>query len=194
MTRVAIALGSNLGDRERYLREAITALQPSIDRLRVSTFHDTAPVGVGPQPTFLNATAVGETSLSARALLETLLAVERDLGRERPFPGAPRTADLDLILYGDEIIDEGPSLIVPHPRFRERRFVLEPLAEIAPDWRDPVTGQTVEELLRNLTSVGATQCVAPPRSMCARALLEQPRHAFFKHRIDRRDQHECHER
>jgi 2-amino-4-hydroxy-6-hydroxymethyldihydropteridine diphosphokinase len=151
LTRVAIALGSNLGDRDRYLRSAIAALQPSISNMRVSTFHDTAPVGVGPQPTFLNATVVGETSLGARALLDTLLAVERDLGRERPFPGAPRTVDLDLILYGDAVIDEAPSLIVPHPRFRERRFVLEPLAEIAPDWRDPVTGKTVEELLRNLT-------------------------------------------
>jgi len=152
LTRVAIALGSNLGDREDYLRSALDALRSSIDRLRVSTFHDTAPVGVGPQPTFLNAAAVGETSISARALLDTLLAVERDLGRERPFPGAPRTLDLDLILYGDAIIDEAPSLIVPHPRFRERRFVLEPLAEIAPDWRDPITGQTVEELLRRLTA------------------------------------------
>jgi 2-amino-4-hydroxy-6-hydroxymethyldihydropteridine diphosphokinase len=152
LTRVAIALGSNLGDREDYLQSAITALEPSVHRLRVSTFHDTAPVGVGPQPTFLNATAVGETSLSARALLETLLSVERDLGRERPFPGAPRTVDLDLILYDDAIIDEAPSLIVPHPRFRERRFVLQPLAEIAPDWRDPVTGKTVEELLRTLTA------------------------------------------
>ena len=151
MTRVAIALGSNLGDREQYLRSAIAALQPSIQQLRVSTFHDTAPVGVGPQPTFLNAMAVGETSLTAQALLDTLLAIERDLGRERPFPGAPRTLDLDLILYDEAIIDEAPSLIVPHPRFRERRFVLEPLAEIAPDWRDPITGQTVEELLRNLT-------------------------------------------
>jgi 2-amino-4-hydroxy-6-hydroxymethyldihydropteridine diphosphokinase len=152
VTRVAIALGSNLGDREDYLRSALDALKPAIDRLRVSTFHDTAPVGVGPQPTFLNAAAVGETSLSARSLLETLLAIERDLGRERPFPGAPRTLDLDLILYGDAIIDQAPSLIVPHPRFRERRFVLEPLVEIAPDWRDPVTGQTVEELLRTLTA------------------------------------------
>lgn len=148
MTRVAVALGSNLGHREGYLRSAIEALSRSLERLRVSTFHDTAPVGVGPQPTFLNAAAVGETSLSARALLETLLAVERDLGRERPFPGAPRTLDLDLILYDAAIIDEGPTLIVPHPRFRERRFVLEPLSEIAPDWRDPVTGQTIQELLR----------------------------------------------
>jgi 2-amino-4-hydroxy-6-hydroxymethyldihydropteridine diphosphokinase len=133
------------------LHSAIAALQPSIQNLRVSTFHDTAPVGVGPQPTFLNATAVGETSLKAQDLLDTLLAIERDLGRERPFPGAARTLDLDLILYGDAIIDEAPSLVVPHPRYKERRFVLEPLAEIAPDWRDPVTGQTVEELLRLLT-------------------------------------------
>jgi 2-amino-4-hydroxy-6-hydroxymethyldihydropteridine diphosphokinase len=152
LTRVAIALGSNLGDRKGYLQSAIAALQPSIQNLRVSTFHDTAPVGVGPQPTFLNATAVGETSLKAQDLLDTLLAIERDLGRERPFPGAARTLDLDLILYGDAIIDEAPSLVVPHPRFTERRFVLEPLAEIAPDWRDPVTGKTVEELLRTLSA------------------------------------------
>ena len=152
MTRVAVALGSNLGDREGYLHSAVAALAPSIHHLRVSTFHDTAPVGVGPQPVFLNAVAVGETSLSARALLDTLLGVERDLGRERPFPGAARTLDLDLILYGDAVIDDGPGLIVPHPRFRERRFVLEPLSEIAPDWRDPMTGRTVEELLRLLSS------------------------------------------
>ena len=152
MTRVAVALGSNLGDREAYLRSALAALASSVHQLRVSTFHDTAPVGVGPQPTFLNAAAVGETSMSARSLLDTLLAIERDLGRERPFAGAPRTLDLDLILYGETVLDEAPSLIVPHPRFRERRFVLEPLSEIAPDWRDPVTGRTVEELLRNLTA------------------------------------------
>ena len=151
MARVAIALGSNLGDRDSHLRTAIAALEPSLHQLRVSTFHDTAPVGVGLQPTFLNAAAVGESSLSARAMLETLLAIERDLGRERPFPGAPRTLDLDLIFYDEAIIDEAPSLIVPHPRFRERRFVLEPLSEIAPDWRDPVTGRSVEELLRALS-------------------------------------------
>jgi 2-amino-4-hydroxy-6-hydroxymethyldihydropteridine diphosphokinase len=152
VTRVAVALGSNLGDREGHLRSAIAALESSIRHLRVSTFHDTAPVGVGPQPTFLNAAAVGETSLPAKTLLDTLLAIEKDLGRERPFPGASRTLDLDLILYDDAVIDEGPTLIVPHPRFRERRFVLEPLSEIAPDWRDPVTGRTVEELLRLLSS------------------------------------------
>jgi 2-amino-4-hydroxy-6-hydroxymethyldihydropteridine diphosphokinase len=149
MTPVAIALGSNLGDRERYLRNAITAIAPIVQNLRVSTFHDTAPVGVGHQPTFLNAAAVGESALSALDLLGALLAIEQKYGRERPFPGAARTLDLDLILY-DGAIERSPELTLPHPRFRERRFVLAPLAEIAPDWRDPVTGRSIEELLRAL--------------------------------------------
>ncbi|MBI2829011.1 MAG: 2-amino-4-hydroxy-6-hydroxymethyldihydropteridine diphosphokinase [Acidobacteria bacterium] len=149
--RVAIALGSNLGDRERYLREALAELAFSIGDLRVSVFHETDPVGVGYQPRFLNAAATGLTGLPARILLDMLLDVERRFGRERPHPGAPRTLDLDLILYGDRIIDE-PELNVPHPRFRDRRFVLEPLAEIAADWVDPVTGQTVGELLKQVVA------------------------------------------
>ena len=95
---------------------------------------------------FLNAAATGESELSARAALDALLVVEQQLGRERPYIGAPRTIDLDLILYGDSVINE-PGLMVPHPRFRERRFVLQPLAEIAADWIDPVTGKTIGELL-----------------------------------------------
>src|SRR5206468_1037488 len=124
LARVAIALGSNLGDRERHLREAIAALRPLIRDLRVSTFYDTAPVGVAAQPRYLNAAATGETALSAPDLLARLLDIERQFGRERPHWGAPRTLDLDLVLYGDAIVEE-PGLSVPHPRFRERRFVLE---------------------------------------------------------------------
>jgi 2-amino-4-hydroxy-6-hydroxymethyldihydropteridine diphosphokinase len=150
VTPVAIALGSNLGDREQHLRDAIASLTPFVHSLRVSTFHDTAPVGVpGPQPIYLNAAVVGDTALSAHELLDTLLEIETSLGRVRPFANAPRTLDLDLILYDAEI-ETSERLSLPHPRFRERRFVLAPLAEIAPDWRDPVTGKSVEELLRAL--------------------------------------------
>ena len=149
-----VGLGSNLGDRQAHLDLAIAHLARHLAALRVSSVHETDPVGVpGDQPRFLNAVAVGETTLDARALLGELLAIEREAGRERPYAGAARTLDLDLILFGDGIIDE-PQLTVPHPRFRERRFVLEPLVEIAPGLRDPVTGRTVVELLGDLRAGG----------------------------------------
>ena len=151
MTPVAIALGSNLGDRDGNLREAARRMTRFIGRLQLSSFHDTEPVGVGEQPRFLNAAAVGETTLGARELLGELLAVEEALGRARPYPGAPRTVDLDLILYNAAVIEE-PLLAVPHPRFRERRFVLEPLAEVAAEWIDPVSGRTIRELLESLAA------------------------------------------
>jgi 2-amino-4-hydroxy-6-hydroxymethyldihydropteridine diphosphokinase len=149
MTPVAIALGSNLGDRERNLRQAAERLAASLLDLRLSSFHETDPVGVGAQPKFLNAAAVGRTALDAGALMGELLSIERALGRERPYPGAPRTLDLDLILYNDAVIDR-PGLAVPHPRFRDRRFVLAPLAELAPEWIDPVSGRTISALLEAL--------------------------------------------
>ena len=148
--KIAIALGSNLGDRDAHLRSAIQALAPGFSNLRLSSFYETDPVDVpGAQPKFLNAAATGESGLSARAVLDVLLAVEEQFGRQRPYAHAPRTIDLDLILYGDRVID-APGLTVPHPRFRERRFVLEPLAEIAGNWVDPVTGKTIRELLHVL--------------------------------------------
>jgi len=150
--RAAIALGSNLGDREALVRRGADALRGVLANLAVSSTHETAYVGAGPaQPPYLNAAAIGDTPLTARALLEALLETERQFGRDRPYPDAPRTLDLDLILYGTEIHDQ-PGLVVPHPRFRRRRFVLEPLAEIAADWIDPVTGRTIDELLRVLDS------------------------------------------
>ena len=149
VTRVAIALGSNLGDREGTLRAAVDALSPYVRSRRVSSFIETAYVGTEEQAAVLNGALTGETDLDPHPLLERLLEIERRFGRTRPYGGAPRTLDLDLILFGDQTIDE-PGLIVPHPRFRERRFVLEPLAEIGSDWRDPVTGKTVGELLQEL--------------------------------------------
>src|SRR5262249_16680805 len=125
-------------------------LRPLLGNLKVSRYYDTAPVGAaGPQPLFLNAAAVGHTSLRARRLLDALLAIERERGRERPHANAPRTLDLDLILFGEYVLDE-PGLSVPHPRFRQRRFVLEPLTEIAPGLVDPVTRTTVIQLLIDL--------------------------------------------
>jgi 2-amino-4-hydroxy-6-hydroxymethyldihydropteridine diphosphokinase len=144
--RVAIALGSNVGDRRAHLDYAVSKLRVLLTNLIVSPYYDTAPVGVsGPQAMFLNAAAVGETTLTARQLLDALLAIERERGRQRPYVNAPRTLDLDLILQGDVVMEE-QGLAVPHPRFRGRRFVLEPLAAVAPELRDPVSGKTVGEL------------------------------------------------
>jgi 2-amino-4-hydroxy-6-hydroxymethyldihydropteridine diphosphokinase len=145
--KVAVSLGGNLGDRRAHLDYAIDALRLDLTSMVVSSFQETDPVGVGPEHgRYLNAAVVGETQLSARLLLERLLEIEEERGRSRPYPQAPRTLDADLILYGSEIIKED-GLLVPHPRFREREFVLAPLAEIAPEMVDPVTKQTVAELL-----------------------------------------------
>jgi 2-amino-4-hydroxy-6-hydroxymethyldihydropteridine diphosphokinase len=145
--RVAIALGSNLGDRQAHLAFAIDRLKSILDDVAISAVRETEPVGVPDrQSPFLNAVVTGETVLSPRALLEELQAIEAARGRARPFPGAARTLDLDLILAGDIVLNDA-DLVVPHPRFRTRRFVLEPLAEIAPEMRDPVSEKRVDQLL-----------------------------------------------
>jgi 2-amino-4-hydroxy-6-hydroxymethyldihydropteridine diphosphokinase len=151
VTRAYVALGSNLGDREGTLRSALETLaaEPGIDVVAVSRFYDTEPVGYVDQPRFLNGAAALETELPARELLERLLAVELRFGRSREDvpPQGPRTIDLDLLLYGDAEIDE-PGLRVPHPRLHERRFVLEPLADLDPALRVPGNGQVQDILAR----------------------------------------------
>jgi 2-amino-4-hydroxy-6-hydroxymethyldihydropteridine diphosphokinase len=148
VTRAYVGLGANLGDREETLRAAVGALgaEEGIDVVAVSTLRETEPVGVGRQPRFLNGAVALDTTLSARELLDRLLAVEQRFGRVRVAgEHGPRTLDLDLLLYGDETIDE-PGLAIPHPRLHERRFVLEPLAELAPGLLVPGRGD-VESLL-----------------------------------------------
>ena len=142
MTRAYIGLGSNLDDRERMLWSALhmLAFSPEVDVVAVSSFRETDPVGYVDQPPFLNAAAALETDLGARELLGLLLDVERELGRTREGPRfGPRTIDLDLLLYGDEVVDE-PGLTVPHPRLHERAFALEPLVELDPDLAVPGRG------------------------------------------------------
>ena len=147
MTLAYVGLGANLGDRERMIRLAAEA----IGGRRLSTIRETEPWGLVDQPPFLNAVAELETELPPRALLDRLLEVEQELGRVRDGPRwGPRTIDLDLLVQGDLVIDE-PGLTLPHPRLAERRFVLEPLAELAPELEIPGLGR-VQTLLAGLQS------------------------------------------
>lgn len=144
-----IALGANLGDREANLRAALAKLAatPGVHVERVSKLLDNPAIG-GPSgsPPFLNAVAAVETALPPHALLGRLLEIEKQMGRVRSERNAPRPIDLDLILYADEVIDT-PELTVPHPRMHERRFVMQPLAEIAPDLVHPTLGRRIDGLL-----------------------------------------------
>ena len=147
--RAYVGLGSNLGDREATVRRAVELLgeRLGIEIVAVSTLRETDPVGYEEQPRFLNGVAALEVDLTARALLDELLAIERELGRDRSRETrwGPRTIDLDLLLYGDETVEE-PGLTVPHPRLAERQFVLVPLHELEPDLRLP-DGRAVQELV-----------------------------------------------
>ena len=152
MTRSFVGLGANLGNREQQIQRALALLaaEDEVEVVAVSSLRETDPVGYEDQPRFLNGAAELRTSLSARKLLERLLSVERRLGRVRgdgPRFG-PRTIDLDLLLYGDQVVNE-PGLVVPHPRLHERRFALEPLAELDPALEIPGRGP-VQALLSGL--------------------------------------------
>jgi 2-amino-4-hydroxy-6-hydroxymethyldihydropteridine diphosphokinase len=158
---VFLGLGSNLGDREVAIEEALRrlALRGFETRSRSSLWL-TEPVGGPPQGWFLNAVVGGQTPLGPEPLLEACLAIEREMGRIRGVRNGPRTIDLDLLFHGAQRIDR-PSLVVPHPRLHERRFVLAPLAEIAPGLVHPVLGKTVLELLAACPDTSAVRRRAP---------------------------------
>ena len=150
MTRAFVGLGANLGDRERTIAEAVRLLseRDGITVVAVSSLRETDPVGVVDQPRFLNGAVLVETESSPRELLDALLAVEHELGRVRDRRWGPRTIDLDLLVYGEVRLDE-PGLTVPHPRLHERRFALEPLAELDPGLVIPGLGP-VRDLVARL--------------------------------------------
>lgn len=166
-----MALGSNLGDRLEHLRAGVRLLAEVLEVSAVSPVVESAPQGPGVDPAdpdFLNAVVRGRTSLGPAALLRACRRVEEAEGRTRTRPGAPRTLDVDLIFHGGRVIRD-PDLTVPHPRWKERGFVLRPLLEIASEWRDPESGDTVQEICRDRSEiVDRARIVAPPGALTPR--------------------------
>jgi 2-amino-4-hydroxy-6-hydroxymethyldihydropteridine diphosphokinase len=151
---VLLALGSNIGDREANLREAVHRLETDdVHVLRRSSLYETAPQELLDQPSFLNAVVEAETSLFPMQLLGRVREIEQHMGRRRVTPKGPRNIDIDILFYGRSVISTA-ELEVPHPRIAQRRFVLEPLAEIAPDFCHPLTGKTASEMLAVLEAQG----------------------------------------
>ena len=150
MTTAYLGLGSNLGDRENNLRMAVSLFRQQVSLLALSSVYETEPWGYIPQPTFLNLVCAVETSLSPQGLLALAQGVERDLGRVSTFRYGPRTMDVDILLYGDEVI-ETPDIQIPHPLFSERAFVLVPLVEIAPSLVHPALGKSIAKLFKEVS-------------------------------------------
>ena len=144
---VLLGLGANLGDPVRQLARAVERLRRVVEVEAVSSVYRTEPVGHREQPDFHYLVVRGRTALAPHDLLARALEIERELGRVRAFPNAPRPMDVDLLAHGDRVL-ETPELVLPHPRMHQRAFVLVPLAEVAPEWRHPVFKQTARELLQ----------------------------------------------
>jgi len=161
---VWLGLGANLGDRLANLRAALRRVERVVAIDAVSSVYESEPVGYQEQPDFLNLVVRGRTTLSPRALLEAVLGIERELGRERAFPNSPRVIDIDLLLYGDRVIAE-PGLQVPHPRMLERAFVLRPLVEIDPDLPHPLTGERMAGHLAGADRLESCAAVLTSRSL-----------------------------
>ena len=160
---VYLSLGSNLGDREANVRTAIEKLHALGEVIAVSSFYETEPVEFLEQPWFLNCVVGLETELMPRLLLSKIMAIEQQMGRRRTHPKGPRTIDIDIVLFGNSVVDT-TALTIPHPTMHQRRFVLEPLVEVAPDVRHPVFKRTVRELLQALPKDKAAQVRKEPKA------------------------------
>ena len=168
---VYLGLGSNQGNRVRYLERGLEGLSKEVRIDRVSSIYETQPVGVRDQPWFFNLVCAGATRLKPGALLEFIHRVEDECGRVRSEERfAPRTLDIDILTYNDRIVDRY-NLVIPHPRMHERRFVLEPLAEIDVEWRHPVERKTAQELLEGLDGEVVRPVAGPPPRSGPKPLL-----------------------
>lgn len=160
--KVILGLGSNIGDREEQLRHAVASLgQRGITVLQCASLYLTEPRDFVDQPWFLNTVVKAETKLAPRELLEQCLAIEREAGRMRTEFRGPRPIDIDILFFEDRQV-QAPDLHIPHPRYADRRFVLVPLAELVPDFRDPVRNLTVQQLIESCPDPGEVRLYAPP--------------------------------